>query len=64
MTAPRLFCPEETLDGYLWPSRGIGESVVQYCNGSGYYRRICLYKKTSAGATAVWSRLVNMCSKL
>lgn len=55
-------CPEEEMDGYLWPSKSIGESALYYCNGTGYYRRICLAKKTQSGIIAHWSRLINMCS--
>ena len=55
-------CPEVEIDGYLWPSKSVGESVLYYCNGTGYYRRICLGKKTPTGIIAHWSRLVNMCS--
>lgn len=61
---PHLSCPEEEVDGYVWPRRDVGESAVRYCNGEGYYRRICLYKKTPSGPVAAWSRLVNMCSGL
>lgn len=62
LAVPRLKCPEEEVDGYIWPERVVGESSIRYCNGSGYYRRICLYKNTPSGPQAVWSRLVNMCS--
>lgn len=55
-------CPEVEIDGHLWPSKSVGESVLYYCNGTGYYRRICLGKKTPTGVMAHWSRLVNMCS--
>ena len=64
LTVPKLNCPAEESNGYKWPEKAIGESSVQYCNGIGYYRRICLYKKTSNGPSAVWSSLVNMCSAI
>ena len=64
VAVPRLKCPEEEVDGYLWPEKYVGESAIRYCNGSGYYRRICLYKNTPSGPQASWSRLVNMCSKI
>ncbi|KAK8794310.1 hypothetical protein WA171_003434 [Blastocystis sp. BT1] len=61
LSVPKLKCPAEESNGYKWPEKAIGESSVQYCNGIGYYRRICLYKNTSSGPSAVWSSLVNMC---
>ena len=62
LSVPKLKCPAEESNGYKWPEKAIGESSVQYCNGIGYYRRICLYKNTNSGPSAVWSGLVNMCS--
>lgn len=62
LAVPRLKCPEEEIDGYVWPEKNIGESAIRYCNGSGYYRRICTYKNSPSGPQATWSRLVNMCS--
>ena len=64
LAAPKLNCPAEEVDGFKWPEKAIGQSSVQYCSGIGYYRRICLFKNTSSGPTAVWSNLVNMCSRL
>lgn len=62
LAVPRLKCAEEEVDGYIWPEKNVGESAIRYCNGSGYYRRICLYKNLPSGPQATWSRLVNMCS--
>lgn len=62
IVVPQLTCAEEESDGYVWPSKNVGESVIHYCNGEGYYRRICLFRKTASGPSASWSRLVNMCS--
>ena len=62
IAVPRLKCPQEEIDGTIWPEKNVGESAIKYCGGLGYYRRICLYKNTPSGPQAVWSRLVNMCS--
>ena len=63
-SAPKLNCPAEESNGFQWPEKAIGQSSVQYCSGIGYYRRICLFKHTPTGPSAVWSNLINMCSML
>ena len=63
-SASKLNCPAEEWNGFQWPEKAVGQSSIQYCSGIGYYRRICLFKHTSSGPSAVWSNLINMCSMI